>query len=268
MILDAGGGTVDLTTYRILGSVPALEIGELSSRSSSDCGSVEMDWLFVDLIKRLLSEHPGYLDEGSLAGFLHEFQHARTAFGGIGDDDTTFQFTCLNPSSGDDDPDIGLMNGELCIPGERLRREVFEPVVDKILRLIEDQLKALDNPVDGLVLVGGFGGNEYLFTRIQSHLPQIPLITRPPPLDTHTHTQSQSQTDPHSEEGPEAATLRGTVRFALTTGKSVGAMMIAPRSYVMKVCLFSFLFLAWRRGLFMCGVRSGVLRVADRKSVV
>ncbi|TFK97809.1 hypothetical protein BDV98DRAFT_534864 [Pterulicium gracile] len=245
MIVDAGGGSVDLTTYRTLSSIPTLEIGSLSALSDPTCGSVHLDWLFLDLVTGLL----GRLDGGSLAGFLHEFQHAKTVFRGLVDDDTTFQFTYLDPSS-PDDPDIGLTNGELCIPGERLRKEVFDPIVDKILHLIETTLKTLDNPVDGLVLVGGFGGNEYLFNRIHAHFSQIPLITRPPPPPSQS--QSQSRTQVSTEEGPESATLRGTARFALQSlGKGtgtgpgtgtggavgIGSMGIAPRSYVMKVKL-------------------------------
>lgn len=31
-----------------------------------------------------------------------------------------------------DDPSVGLINGELSIPGNLLRREVFDPVVDQV----------------------------------------------------------------------------------------------------------------------------------------
>ena len=41
-----------------------------------------------------------------------------------------FHFTCLNPED-PDDPSVGLVNGELAIPGNLLRREVFDPVIDQ-----------------------------------------------------------------------------------------------------------------------------------------
>ena len=31
-----------------------------------------------------------------------------------------------------DDPSVGLINGELAIPGNLLRREVFDPVVNQV----------------------------------------------------------------------------------------------------------------------------------------
>jgi len=42
-----------------------------------------------------------------------------------------FQFTCFNVED-PDDPSVGLVNGELAIPGNLLRREVFEPVVNQV----------------------------------------------------------------------------------------------------------------------------------------
>lgn len=42
-----------------------------------------------------------------------------------------FHFTCFNVED-PDDPAVGLINGELAIPGNLLRREVFEPVVNQV----------------------------------------------------------------------------------------------------------------------------------------
>lgn len=42
-----------------------------------------------------------------------------------------FHFTCFNVED-PDDPSVGLFNGELAIPGNLLRREVFEPVVNQV----------------------------------------------------------------------------------------------------------------------------------------
>jgi hypothetical protein len=45
-----------------------------------------------------------------------------------------FHFTCFNVED-PDDPQVGLINGELTIPGNLLRREVFDPVVNQVLCL-------------------------------------------------------------------------------------------------------------------------------------
>jgi hypothetical protein len=94
-----------------------------------------------------------------------------------------FHFTCFNPED-PDDPSVGLFNGELAIPGNLLRREVFDPVIDQarqtncshnpvsdyscmqVLKLIEDQMRRIQEPLDALMMVGGFSGSEYLFKRV------------------------------------------------------------------------------------------------------
>lgn len=42
-----------------------------------------------------------------------------------------FHFTCFNVED-PHDPSVGLMNGQLSIPGNLLRREVFDPVVNEV----------------------------------------------------------------------------------------------------------------------------------------
>jgi hypothetical protein len=58
------------------------------------------------------------------------------------------------------------VNGELAIPGYLLRREVFDPVIQQVLDLIEEQTRKVDQRIDALLLVGGFSGSEYLFKRV------------------------------------------------------------------------------------------------------
>jgi hypothetical protein len=42
-----------------------------------------------------------------------------------------FHFHCFNTED-PQDPSVGLINGELCIPGNLLRREVFDPIVNEV----------------------------------------------------------------------------------------------------------------------------------------
>ena len=57
-----------------------------------------------------------------------------------------FHFTCLNPEDSDD-PSVGLLNGGLAIPGNVLRREVFDPVIDQAR-----QTNCSDNPVTLIII--------------------------------------------------------------------------------------------------------------------
>jgi hypothetical protein len=49
-----------------------------------------------------------------------------------------FHFTCFNVED-PHDPSVGLINGELAIPGNLLRREVFDPVVTQVCPVCLEQ---------------------------------------------------------------------------------------------------------------------------------
>ncbi|KAI0370869.1 actin-like ATPase domain-containing protein [Pilatotrama ljubarskyi] len=217
MICDAGGGTVDLAVYRIMGMLSNLEIAELCARSGANCGSLFLDLRFRELMKTLLADHPVHLDRVSLANFMENFSETeKLRYMGEEDDDKMFHFTCFNVED-PDDPAVGLVNGEVTIPGNLLRREVFDPVVNEVLELIEAQTKKVDQRLDALLLVGGFSGSEYLFRKVQERFAsQIRVIARPPDCDT--------------------ATLRGAAQYGLAR-KPLVSSVIAPQSYMLKVKL-------------------------------
>ncbi|GLB44621.1 putative actin-like ATPase domain-containing protein [Lyophyllum shimeji] len=217
IVVDAGGGTVDLAVYKIIGQMANLEIAEMCARSGANCGSLFLDLRFRELVKALLAEHPAHLDPASLAYFMHSFSETeKLSYRGISDDQNMFHFTCFNVED-PHDPSVGLIDGQLTVPGNLLRREVFDPVVGEVLHLIEEQLRRLDQRIDALLLVGGFAGSEYLKQRVEEQFSfSIKVIARPADADT--------------------ATLRGAARYGLARRPLVSSV-IAPRSYIMKVKL-------------------------------
>ncbi|KAH8114842.1 actin-like ATPase domain-containing protein [Phellopilus nigrolimitatus] len=217
MICDAGGGTVDLAIYKIIGELANLEIAEVCARSGANCGSLFLDLRFRELVRTLLSDHPAHLDPASLAYFMHAFSETdKLSYLGESDDNNMFHFTCFNVDD-PDDPTVGLINGELAIPGNLLRREVFDPVVEQVLGLLEEQLHRVEQRIDALLLVGGFSGSEYLFKRVDAQFgSRIKVIARPSDADT--------------------ATCRGAAQYGLARRPLVSSV-IAPRSYIMKVKL-------------------------------
>jgi len=217
MICDAGGGTVDLAVYKIIGQMTSLEIAEMCARSGANCGSIFLDLRFRELVKTLLADHPAHLDPASLAYFMHSFSETdKLSYKGESDDDNMFHFTTFNVED-PHDPSVGLVNGELAIPGNLLRREVFDPVISEVLHLIEEQSRRIDQTIDALLLVGGFAGSEYLFQRVKRQFgSRIKVIACPADADT--------------------ATARGAAQYGLA-GKSLVTTVISPRAYLMKVKL-------------------------------
>lgn len=217
MIVDAGGGTVDLAVYKIIGQLANLEIAEMCARSGSNCGSLYLDINFRELVRTLLADHPAHLGPASLAAFMHSFSETdKLNYRGLSDDYNMFQFTCFNTED-PHDPSVGLIDGQLSIPGNLLRREVFDPVVSQVLQLIEDQIQKVNQNIDALLLVGGFAGSNYLKQRVEEKFSTlIRVIARPPDAET--------------------ATLRGAAQYGLARRPLVSSV-IAPRSYIMKVKL-------------------------------
>ncbi|KAF7307712.1 hypothetical protein MKEN_01131300 [Mycena kentingensis (nom. inval.)] len=215
IVCDAGGGTVDLAVYKIIGDPAHLEIAEITARSGANCGSLYLDIRFRHLVKTLLADHPTHCDAASLAYFMNSFSEAdKLTYAGRQDDSNVFYFTCFNVVDSIDDPSIGLVNGQLGIPGILLREAVFDPVVDEVLNLIGRQI-AVSPPIDALLLVGGFSGSAYLKARIEERFGgRVSTIARPPDSET--------------------ATLRGAARYGLARRPLV-SQLVTPRSYVLKV---------------------------------
>lgn len=65
-----------------------------------------------------------------------------------------------------DDPANGIEDGNLRITAQDLCNNVFEPVVQKVLDLIDAQVRQSQVPLDAVFLVGGFGQSEYLRRRV------------------------------------------------------------------------------------------------------
>jgi hypothetical protein len=87
IVADAGGGTVDLAVYKIIGQMANLEIAEICARSGANCGSIFLDLRFRELVKALLADHPAHLDGPSLAYFMHSFSETdKLNYVGIPDD--------------------------------------------------------------------------------------------------------------------------------------------------------------------------------------
>ncbi|GAA6025140.1 hypothetical protein JCM10207_006249 [Rhodosporidiobolus poonsookiae] len=218
IICDAGGGTVDTAAYKLIGQLSQLEIAEMCARTGANCGSLFLDLRFEALVKKLLRNHPVHLDEASLLAFRHSFADAdKLMYRGAADDATRFRFTCFNIEDGHD-PACGLEYGELVIPGSLLRTEVFDPIVQQVLDIIELQLsKTPSRAVNALILVGGFAASEYLLARVSDVFgARVPIIAKPRDTDV--------------------ATLQGAARYGLGLigGRPAVSSVISPRSYIMK----------------------------------
>ena len=63
MLCDAGGGTVDLVTYKVASLKPILKLAEASPGSGSLCGASYLNRRFGEYLEEKLGNEPGWDEE-------------------------------------------------------------------------------------------------------------------------------------------------------------------------------------------------------------
>ncbi|KAF9574657.1 hypothetical protein EC968_005887 [Mortierella alpina] len=181
MICDAGGGTVDLIVFEVNIGPQGRTLREVTRGSGHSCGSVFLDERMEILLRKKFSKwQEKGLTNANWTSLMENFIHnVKPLFDGIEDQYVTMPAV---PGRADlTDYDIGLEEGVLTLNAEEMRREVFDPVIDDVLRLIQDQLQQTGFLCHAIFLVGGFGCSQYLQTRVRSQFgSRVGLIAVPP----------------------------------------------------------------------------------------
>ncbi|KAF9028090.1 hypothetical protein BGZ52_000482 [Haplosporangium bisporale] len=181
MICDAGGGTVDLIVFEVAVGPQGRTLREVTRGSGHSCGSIFLDERMEALLRGRFSK---WQEKGLTAAnwvqLMDTFIHnVKPLFDGVEDQYITMPAI---PGRADlTDYDIGLEDGVLTVTAEEMRREVFDPVVNDVLRLIQHQLQQTNYQCHAIFLVGGFGSSGYLQKRVQDEFgARVPMIGVPP----------------------------------------------------------------------------------------
>ncbi|KAL0085830.1 hypothetical protein F4703DRAFT_1851786 [Phycomyces blakesleeanus] len=166
MICDAGGGTVDLIVFEINESDGVKSLKEVTKGSGSSCGSTFLDKNMKEYIERRFNN--SRIDEQAIEYLMKQFINTIKP-GWDNDEDDFFNLPAGINLEGMDQEAVGIVDGKLRVPVEDMRREIFEPVVLKVLELIAGQIKQTEVSLSAIFLVGGFGQSRYLHKRIQGN---------------------------------------------------------------------------------------------------
>ncbi|KAL1921667.1 uncharacterized protein VTP21DRAFT_10309 [Calcarisporiella thermophila] len=180
MICDAGGGTVDLIVFQIDDTPNGRRLRECTKGHGRSCGSVFIDRRMRALLKKRLRNYQ--LDEtrkNALEATMDSFVDlVKPHFDGT--EDQFLQLPAALNLGEINNESIGLEGGMLRLSAQELKTEVFDPVIQEVLGLIEDQLHKAGH-LQAIFLVGGFGNSSYLFERTkQQFRDRVPLIATPP----------------------------------------------------------------------------------------
>ncbi|KAK7472143.1 hypothetical protein VKT23_000265 [Stygiomarasmius scandens] len=174
IVVDAGGGTVDLSAYQ-RDSNELLMFKEIARPQCHFTGSI-----FVT------NQARQYL-QSKLANsrYLEDIDHICRCF----DKNTKLTFKNVNDPAfikfggvRDRDLDVGIRSGQLKLPGTEVAK-FFEPSVNSIIEGINayrTELTDSTKRIDTVFLIGGFATNDYLFEKLEEFLqPKGITVCRP-----------------------------------------------------------------------------------------
>ncbi|TDL19908.1 hypothetical protein BD410DRAFT_815768 [Rickenella mellea] len=177
VVADAGGGTLDISTYAIRGTSPLI-IEEIAPPDCLFAGSV-----FVSRRARVFLEEKLKF---SKYGTEDALDHITKRF----DETTKRLFRDKNESQYipfgsplDKDLKVGIRGGQLKLTGAEVAA-LFEPSIEAAIAGIERQIKAAAGVVKAVWLVGGFAANPWLFKQLQERLAPLNVTVNRP--DTQT----------------------------------------------------------------------------------
>lgn len=146
---------------------PVTHLEESAPGTGGLCGSTFLDRQFDDWLRRKFSGFYRW-DDGYHADALARWESdIKRNFTG------DLKKKYFIPARGlPDTPDLGIRGSKFEISGKHVK-ELFEPVISEILRLVKSQTaetKKRGSVAKAVLLAGGFGRNEYLKKRIQAEV--------------------------------------------------------------------------------------------------
>ncbi|KAJ3840341.1 hypothetical protein F5878DRAFT_73983 [Lentinula raphanica] len=174
IIVDAGGGTVDLSAYRQTATGSFEEIG--TARCIGQ-GSVFVGRRAHAYIQdKLKNSRYGTKEDIDLIAnkFDTEAKHTFRR----PDDPVFVRFG----SSRDRDPAVDIKSGQLKLPGQ-IVQTFFEPSIEQIIEAVREQRQEATTSVQSVFLAGGFSASDWLFSRLENELGDDGLIVSRP--DAH-----------------------------------------------------------------------------------
>ncbi|KAF9817090.1 hypothetical protein IEO21_03672 [Rhodonia placenta] len=179
IIVDAGGGTVDLSTYRFV-SVSPMTVEEIVAPDCIIQGSTTVNVRAHAFLQEKLKSS-AYGNEEDIKTMLEYFQ---TSTKPIFKDDKETSYIRFGSMSCNDRA-VGIRRGQLAVEGDNVA-SFFQPAIDAIVNAVREQQQAAPDTSRPkmVLLVGGFAASPWLFSRLQSASHGMGLnISRP---DRHT----------------------------------------------------------------------------------
>lgn len=171
LVIDCGPETVDLIAYEAVKEHP-IQLTELTSGSSDSCGSTALNRNFSNLLRAKIKRtrlSSGSKTAGKIyAKAIMEFDNRiKYEFRNNG------QKWAVDVGIEAEIPEADIKEGYMVWTNEEIL-QCFEPVVNRILELTQNQIiavQAIGRQLKNILVVGRFSSNEYMFQQIRLHVP-------------------------------------------------------------------------------------------------
>ncbi|KAK6356080.1 hypothetical protein TWF718_000454 [Orbilia javanica] len=173
VLCDAGGGTVDLISYRVGQLQPSLGLSEVAVGSGAKCGSTFVDRNLLKLVRRKIGDERFEIlcqkQNGMVLNkMVSEFEGLKRSLGpGYLPDSVSY----LPMPGFANDTAAGIIEGQFELTHGELKG-CFHPIIEQIIELIQGQVDAIcgiGSIPKYVFLVGGFGESDYLMSRLSAH---------------------------------------------------------------------------------------------------
>ncbi|KAJ6592474.1 hypothetical protein B0H19DRAFT_1245347 [Mycena capillaripes] len=178
VVVDAGGGTIDLSTYRQVKRANGnMEYQEIAPPQCLFQGSIYVTQRAREYVEARLGNSKFAGDVDTIVNMFDT--SAKLSF--RGEEVSSVRFGRQR----DQDASLNIRNGQLKIPGSDVK-QFFEPSIVAVVDAVYQQcISAVGVEVSSVFLVGGFAANDYVFSELKSRLQYLGLdLTRP---DAHVN---------------------------------------------------------------------------------
>ncbi|KAE8449886.1 hypothetical protein EG329_007363 [Mollisiaceae sp. DMI_Dod_QoI] len=166
VVCDAGGGTVDLISYKIR-SLDPLEIEECAIGDGGLCGSAYIDMGFEKFVKLKVGEAEyNRMNENHRKRMMIDFDvQVKRGFSGKDQKNRSVELRGVRNNA-----EEGIINGAIILSADSIRT-LFDQVCSQVEDLVEKQIDEVEEKgfaVKAVLLVGGFGASRYLHHRLEN----------------------------------------------------------------------------------------------------
>ena len=195
LVVDIGGGTVDISAYRVAGTGGSEYIEMVQPPTGNEWGGTQVNKRFKQFLEDVVGdkdfstyvkghdEKQNSKHQAHLIDLINEtFEQQKTIYGDKAPADrekgwmavrlpatfATFYLDALKAGISTD-PDVELVEHSLRIKGSKMET-FFKPVLSGIHACITEAIQNTEGQISTIYLVGGFGGSKYVYDTICSRL--------------------------------------------------------------------------------------------------